>query len=119
MTGGYTATGHCKNGHYQERNKGYTQLGVGLLIGLMKRGFGCLWYTPGRKTAYLDEEFDLTVLRHLEAGDARKAGEYFDAYRPAAEDVSQQMGPRGGASTGMPSFGGPPGGTREICHWVG
>ena len=81
-------------------------------------GSGGLWHTPGRKNAYLDEEFDLTILRYLEAGDARKAAEYFDAYSPPADDVSQQMGPRGGASTGMPSSAGPQGGTREISNWI-
>lgn len=81
-------------------------------------GSGGLWHTPGRKNAYLDEEFDRTILRYLEQGDPRKAAEYFDAYRPPADDGSQQPGPRGPASTGMPGFGGPQGGTREIANWI-
>ncbi len=81
-------------------------------------GSGGLWHTPGRKGAYLNEEFDQTILGHMQAGDVRGMAEHFDAYQPPADDGSQQLGPRGAASTGMPAFGGPQGGTREICNWI-
>jgi hypothetical protein len=81
-------------------------------------GSGGLWHTPGRKNAYLDEDFDRTCLEHMEAGDIKKMAEFFDAYTPPPDDGSQQLGPPGPASTGMPAFGGPQGGTREICNWI-
>jgi hypothetical protein len=44
--------------------------------------------------------------------------EAFDSYRIPAGDRSQCIGERGRKVTGMPGFGGPQGGTREICNWV-
>ena len=81
-------------------------------------GSGGLWHTPGAKDAYLDEEFDRTLLRYMEAGDARGMAEYFDNYRIPEGDTSQNVRERGRHSTGMPGFGGPQGGTRETCNWI-
>jgi hypothetical protein len=81
-------------------------------------GSGGLWHTPGAKNAYLDETFDRAILRYLEAGDARGAAAYFDAYQVPEGDESQLVTVRGPQSTGMPGFGGPQGGTREICNWI-
>jgi hypothetical protein len=81
-------------------------------------GSGGLWHTPGAAAAYLNEEFDRAILSRLEAGDARGMAEYFDAYHIPGEDDSQDISQRGRQSTGMPGFGGPQGGTREICNWI-
>jgi hypothetical protein len=81
-------------------------------------GSGGLWHTPGAKDAYLDEDFDRTILAHLESGDARGMAEAFDSYVIPEGDRSQYIGERGRQATGMPGFGGPQGGTREICNWV-
>ncbi len=81
-------------------------------------GSGGLWHTPGAKDAYLDEDFDRATLRYMEAGDARGMAEHFDNYRIPDGDPSQFVRERGRGSTGMPGFGGPQGGTREICNWI-
>jgi hypothetical protein len=81
-------------------------------------GSGGLWHTPGAKQAYLDEDFDRTSLKFLEVGDIRGMAEHFDNYRIPDGDVSQFVGEKGRGATGMPGFGGPQGGTREICNWI-
>jgi hypothetical protein len=81
-------------------------------------GSGGLWHTPGAMNAYLDEDFDQKTLSLMSAGDIRGMAEHFDSYRVAADDLSQPVGERGRGSTGMPSFGGPQGGTRETCNWI-
>jgi hypothetical protein len=81
-------------------------------------GSGGLWHTPGADQAYLDEDFDRTMLGHLEAGDAKAMAQHFDSYRIPEGDVSQYVGERGPQITGMPGFGGPQGGTRETTHWI-
>jgi 3-O-methylgallate 3,4-dioxygenase len=82
-------------------------------------GSGGLWHTPGRPEAFLDEEFDRKCLSYLELGDIREMAEYFDAYRVADDDPSQQMTPDVQGMTGMPPTGGPQFGTRETCNWIG
>jgi Catalytic LigB subunit of aromatic ring-opening dioxygenase len=81
-------------------------------------GSGGLWHTPRARDAHLDETFDRTMLRLMEAGDARGMAEHFDAYEVPAGDHSQEVGPRGRGVTGMPGPGGPQGGTRETCNWI-
>jgi len=81
-------------------------------------GSGGLWHTPGEKDAYLNEEFDRTILKHLEVGDARGMAEYFDGYEIPSGESSQDISQRRRQATGMPGFGGPQGGTREICNWI-
>ncbi len=81
-------------------------------------GSGGLWHTPGAKDAYLDEDFDRTILSHLESGDAKGMAEAFDSYTIPEGDRSQYIGERARQATGMPGFGGPQGGTREICNWI-
>ena len=51
-------------------------------------------------------------------GDARGMAAYFDEYRIPEGDTSQDIRVRGRTVTGMPGFGGPQGGTREICNWI-
>ena len=81
-------------------------------------GSGGLWHTPGGKDAYLDEAFDQEVLRRMAEGDALGMARHFDAYCVPAGDASQDFSRRGRGSAGMPSPGGPQGGTREIENWV-
>ncbi len=44
--------------------------------------------------------------------------EHFDNYKIPEGDESQYIGERARQATGMPGFGGPQGGTREICNWI-
>jgi hypothetical protein len=81
-------------------------------------GSGGLWHTPRAKDAHLDEAFDLALLRHMGAGDARAMARHFDDYVAPQDDASQAPGPPGRGATGLPGPGGPQGGTREICNWI-
>jgi 3-O-methylgallate 3,4-dioxygenase len=81
-------------------------------------GSGGLWHTPGAKQAYIDEDFDRAQLKFLEAGDIKGMAEHFDSYQIPEGDESQYIGERARQATGMPGFGGPQGGTREICNWI-
>ena len=45
-------------------------------------GSGGLWHTPGAEDAYVDEEFDRTVLDALRKGEADRMADYFDRWRP-------------------------------------
>jgi len=81
-------------------------------------GSGGLWHTPRAADAYLDEAFDRAMLAHMEAGDPEAMAKAFDAYVVPPGDRSQDAGPRGPGVTGMPSPGGPQGGTRETCNWI-
>lgn len=77
-------------------------------------GSGGLWHSQGNGSAYLDEEFDNEVLRHVGAGDARQLATYFDAFEvPGGHPMVRTR-----SATGMPSPGGPFGGTRETCNWI-
>lgn len=81
-------------------------------------GSGGLWHTPGKPEAWLNEAFDEELLARMARGDARGMATYFDEYRIPESDASQKIGVRGRTVTGMPAFGGPQGGTREICNWI-
>jgi hypothetical protein len=81
-------------------------------------GSGGLWHTPRAIDAYLDEAFDRAMLGYLAAGDVLGMARHFDAYEPPPGDRSQAVGERGRAATGLPTSGGPQGGTREICNWI-
>lgn len=81
-------------------------------------GSGGLWHTPGRKDAYLDEDFDRKELEFLQRGDAEGMAAFFDEYRVPEGDPSQAVPPKGKSSTGLPVLGGPQGGTREIANWI-
>ena len=81
-------------------------------------GSGGLWHTPRAKDAYLDEAFDQAILKAMAKGDARGMARHFDEYKVPAGDVSQPVGPRSAATTGLPETIGPRGGTRETCNWI-
>jgi len=81
-------------------------------------GSGGLWHTPQKPGAWLNEAFDEELLARMARGDAKGMAAYFDDYRIPEGDTSQDVGVRGRTVTGMPGFGGPQGGTREICNWI-
>jgi hypothetical protein len=81
-------------------------------------GSGGLWHTPLKPDAWLNEAFDEELLARMARGDAKGMATYFDEYRIPESDASQKIGVRGRTVTGMPAFGGPQGGTREICNWI-
>jgi hypothetical protein len=80
-------------------------------------GSGGLWHTPGQEQSQLDEEFDRQGLEYLAQGDIKAWAFHFDSYQVAADDLSQTNKGRG--TTGLPTPGGPQGGTRETCNWIG
>jgi hypothetical protein len=80
-------------------------------------GSGGLWHTPGQEQSQLDEEFDRQGLEYLTQGDVKAWAFHFDSYQVAADDPSQTNKGRG--TTGLPTPGGPQGGTRESCNWIG
>jgi hypothetical protein len=80
-------------------------------------GSGGLWHTPGREAPFVDERFDRAGLDCLASGDIKGWAAHFDAYQVADDDPSQLNSGRG--TTGLPTPGGPQGGTRETCNWIG
>ena len=81
-------------------------------------GSGGLWHTPGQKGSHLDEEFDREGLSYLESGDIKAWATQFDAYKVADDDTSQDHTTLRRGITGLPTPGGPQGGTRETCNWI-
>jgi hypothetical protein len=82
-------------------------------------GSGGLWHTPGRQGAYLDEQFDETLLGYMKKGDIKSMVRHFDSYKVPAGDASQSTLEAARGITGMPALCGPQGGgTRETCAWI-
>lgn len=83
-------------------------------------GSGGLWHTPGSKAAHLDERFDQAMLDYARRGDARGMAEHFDSYVIPEDDASQlrYLNEKSRRITGLPTLGGPQGGTRETCNWI-
>jgi hypothetical protein len=81
-------------------------------------GSGGLWHTPLKPDAWLNEAFDEELLARMARGDIKGMAAHFDEYRIPESYASQKIGVRGRTVTGMPAFGGPQGGTREICNWI-
>lgn len=79
-------------------------------------GSGGLWHTPGTKNAYLDEEFDQTILSALKAGDARGMAEFFDAEARPLDPGDG--GDARGLDGGTKMRGGVGGGTGEWRSWM-
>lgn len=79
-------------------------------------GSGGLWHTPGGKNAYLDEEFDQTILNSLQAGDAEGMAGFFDSQARPGEigDGADARGLDGGTKM----RGGVGGGTGEWRGWM-
>jgi Catalytic LigB subunit of aromatic ring-opening dioxygenase len=81
-------------------------------------GSGGMWHTPGQAGSWLDENFDRQGLEYLEKGQIKDWAAAFDAYQVPDGDTSQDVStPRRGI-TGLPTPGGPQGGTRETCNWI-
>jgi len=81
-------------------------------------GSGGMWHTPGMKNAWLDEQFDRSILEAFQRGDAKEAARRFDGYQIPEGDTSQDHRTVTRNVTGMPGFGGPQGGTRETCNHI-
>ncbi len=79
-------------------------------------GSGGLWHTPGVPGAYLDEEFDRTILKFVGTGEARKMAEYFDScewpYPSATPEVADKLLGGTGMSAGLGS------GVGETRNWL-
>jgi len=88
----------------------------GLRVALV--GSGGLWHTPQKPGAWLNEEFDETLLGYMAKGDIMAMAAHFDGYRIPEGDTSQDISVRGRTVTGMPALSGPQGGTRETCNWI-
>jgi hypothetical protein len=58
-------------------------------------GSGGLWHTPGVPGAYIDEEFDLSMLRYVKTGEAQKLAAFFDdvlwPYASATPEVAKEL----------------------------
>jgi hypothetical protein len=78
-------------------------------------GSGGLWHTPGAPGAYIDEEFDRTLLRCVSDGNARGMAAEFDARMPTAMDDPEVVRRLSGG-TGM--VNGIGGGTGEARNWL-
>jgi Catalytic LigB subunit of aromatic ring-opening dioxygenase len=81
-------------------------------------GSGGLWHTPRQKRSWLNEEFDRAGLRYLETGDVEGWATHFDRYRAAPDDLSQDWSTVRPGVTGLPTPGGPQGGSRETLCWI-
>jgi Catalytic LigB subunit of aromatic ring-opening dioxygenase len=91
-------------------------------------GSGGLWHTPYRDSAWLNEDFDRVGLELLSKGLAADWAEHFDNYKAPVDDPSQDIMIDPSATethgpvehlTRMESPGGPQGGSRETCNWIG
>lgn len=81
-------------------------------------GSGGLWHTPRQQKSWLNKHFDRTGLELLSDGKAAEWAKYFDSYTPDEEDPSQDTTNTRTGVTGLPSTGGPQGGTRETLCWI-
>jgi hypothetical protein len=81
-------------------------------------GSGGLWHTPAQTQSWLNEDFDRQGLKYLEAGEIKTWVEHFDSYRAPADDPSQDSVVVRRGVTGLPTPGGPQGGSRETLCWI-
>jgi hypothetical protein len=79
-------------------------------------GSGGLWHTPGAQDAYLDHEFDQTILAHLRDGNADAAAEYFDNWKPAEQHKNLRCFEAFRCASGME--GGVGSGSGETRTWI-
>ena len=79
-------------------------------------GSGGLWHTPDVPDAYLDEEFDRTLLKFVELGDARGMSAYFDGLSWPYSSASPEAAERLLGGTGM--VGGVGSGAGEARNWI-
>jgi aromatic ring-opening dioxygenase catalytic subunit (LigB family) len=81
-------------------------------------GSGGLWHTPAQKNSWLNEEFDRASLGYLEKGDVESWVRHFDNYLAPSDDTSQDWATVRRGVTGLPTPGGPQGGSRETLCWI-
>ncbi|HVB06059.1 MAG TPA: hypothetical protein VNF07_07450 [Acidimicrobiales bacterium] len=81
-------------------------------------GSGGLWHTPGQANSWLNEDFDRTGLAYLEKGDIGSWVTHFDSYLAPGDDTSQDWVHVRRGVTGLPTPGGPQGGSRETLCWI-
>lgn len=79
-------------------------------------GSGGLWHTPMEPRAYIDERFDREILDALEAGEARRMAEIFDARKPDIDMTDADQVNRFSSGTGMVLGYGS--GVGEIRNWI-
>jgi hypothetical protein len=79
-------------------------------------GSGGLWHTPGAEDAYVDEEFDQTVLDALRKGDADRMADYFDRWRPLP--ALEHLRCYASFSGGTHMSGGVGSGAGETRNWI-
>jgi hypothetical protein len=79
-------------------------------------GSGGLWHTPGAPDAYIDEEFDRTILEGLTRGDADRMAEYFDRWQP--RPALRHLKCYASFSGGTPMEGGIGSGSGETRNWI-
>lgn len=81
-------------------------------------GSGGLWHTPSQQKSWLNEDFDRAGLAYLEKGDIESWVTHFDSYVAPADDASQDSVHIRRGVTGLPTPGGPQGGSRETLCWI-
>lgn len=79
-------------------------------------GSGGLWHTPGVPEAYLDEDFDRTILKFVGNGAAQEMADYFDSvvwpYPTATAEAADKLLGGTGMSAGVGS------GAGETRNWL-
>jgi hypothetical protein len=79
-------------------------------------GSGGLWHMPDVPGAYLDEQFDRTILQCVADGSGRRMGEYFDSFEWPARQASAETAKKLLEVTGMK--GGVGSGVGETRNWI-
>lgn len=79
-------------------------------------GSGGLWHTPGAPDAYVDEEFDQSMLSLLRDGDADAMADFFDNWQPSADRKQLRCYESFSGGTGM--SGGIGNGAGETRNWI-
>jgi protocatechuate 4,5-dioxygenase beta chain len=82
-------------------------------------GSGGLWHTPRQHQSWLNEDFDRKGLELLERGEITSWVTHFDNYCAPEDDPSQDSATVRRGVTGLPTPGGPQGGSRETLCWIG
>lgn len=79
-------------------------------------GSGGLWHTPGSPDSYIDEDFDASILRHLQAGDADAAARFFDEWKIPADRAGLRCFDDFDGGTGIETGIGS--GSGETRNWI-
>jgi len=79
-------------------------------------GSGGLWHLPGADNAYMDTEFDETVLSFIQQGKAKELAQFFDSWQPSPAHADTDHARIFSGGTGMQSGIGS--GTGETRTWI-